>query len=569
MNKSLPEQSLNINIIPCRGNAWRNSFVTLALSGLSLLSPLSALAVAADGAGTVAAGSVETTPVADAALALQIEQRLRQRPATADETTALFYLSRAYRPAWDSPVRVEGLISAVEALRGHGLEPGDFNPERLRLAAAEAGAAPSVEARAEHELLFTDTLAAVLLQIRHGKVDPRSLYRQWNFTPPPNPYERAGELAGVIRAGDLRAAVEAHAPELPLYRALQQGLAHYQALADLGDWPKVPAGSTLRPGERSPRIPALRARLLAGGETGLDEANPNRYDPPLVEAVKRFQARHGLEADGVVGAQTLLALNTSPAQRVDQIRANLERLRWVAADLRGDRLLVDIVGYHADLVLDGQRVWASKVIVGKPARKTPSLRDSVVSLVFNPKWVVPPTILREDVIPRAARNPDYLASQRLRVVDRSGQTVDPESIDWEGARQSGFPYRLVQQSGADGSLGRIKFSLSNPYAIYLHDTNARGLFRRAERALSSGCVRVEKPEELARILLDDAQAWSAERLESALASGRTRTVDVGRDVRVLLHYATAAIDESGALQLRNDIYDHDRGILAALAAPRG
>ncbi len=503
------------------------------------------------------------------ALALQIEQRLHERSAAADETTALFYLSRAYRPAWESPARVEALVGAVESLRAHGLDPADFNPERLRHAAAEATGNAGVDARAERELLLTDTLAALLFQLRHGKVDPRHLYRQWNFTPPPNPYERAGELASVIQAGDLRAAIDAHAPDLLLYRALQQGLAHYQALADLGDWPKVPAGSTLRPGERSPRIPALRARLLAEGEAGLDEANPNRYDPPLVEAVKHFQARHGLEADGVVGAQTLLALNASPAQRVDQIRANLERLRWVAADLRGDRLLVDIVGYHADLVLDGQPVWASKVIVGKPARKTPSLRDSVVNLVFNPKWVVPPTILREDVIPRAARNPDYLASQRLRVVDRSGQTVDPETIDWEGARQSGFPYRLVQQSGADGSLGRIKFSLSNPYAIYLHDTNARALFRRAERALSSGCVRVEKPEELARILLDDPQAWSAETLEAALASGRTRSVDVGRDVTVLLHYATAALDEGGALQLRNDIYDYDRAILAALGAPRG
>nr|HQV09312.1 L,D-transpeptidase family protein [Thauera sp.] len=376
--------------------------------------------------------------------------------------------------------------------------------------------------------------------------------------------------AAVLQAGDLRAAIDAHAPDLPLYRALVQGLAHYQALAMLGDWPKVAGGPTLRPGARSARVPALRERLLVEPESGLDEATrrSSHYDPALVEAVKRFQAGHGLEPDGVIGAQTLLALNTSPARRVEQIRANLERLRWVAADLRGDRLLVDIVGYHADLVLDGQPVWESKVIVGKPARKTPSLRDSVVNLVFNPKWVVPPTILREDVIPRAARNPGYLASQRLRVVDRSGQSVDPSTIDWGSARQSGFPYRVVQQSGADGSLGRIKFALSNPYAIYLHDTNARSLFGRAERALSSGCVRVAKPAELARILLDDPVSWSAEALEAALASGRTRTVGVGRDVTVLLHYSTAGLDEHGRLQLRNDIYDYDRAILDTLAARR-
>lgn len=540
------------------------SFVTFAAAACVLFSPLAALAVAADGAPVDAA---LVAPTADGALQLQIEQRLRERTADADETTALFYLSRAWRPVWDDPAHVEALVAAVEAIQVHGLDPADFSPERLRRAAAES---TTVEARAERELLLTDTLVELLFQLRHGKVDPRTLYREWNFTPPPNPYERAGELAAVLQAGDLRAAIDAHAPDLPLYRALVQGLAHYQALAMLGDWPKVAGGPTLRPGARSARVPALRERLLVEPESGLDEATrrSSHYDPALVEAVKRFQAGHGLEPDGVIGAQTLLALNTSPARRVEQIRANLERLRWVAADLRGDRLLVDIVGYHADLVLDGQPVWESKVIVGKPARKTPSLRDSVVNLVFNPKWVVPPTILREDVIPRAARNPGYLASQRLRVVDRSGQSVDPSTIDWGSARQSGFPYRVVQQSGADGSLGRIKFALSNPYAIYLHDTNARSLFGRAERALSSGCVRVAKPAELARILLDDPVSWSAEALEAALASGRTRTVGVGRDVTVLLHYSTAGLYESGRLQLRNDIYDYDRAILDALAARR-
>ena len=540
------------------------SFVTFAAAACVLFSPLAALAVAADGAPVDAA---LVAPTADGALQLQIEQRLRERTADADETTSLFYLSRAWRPLRDDPARVEALVAAVEAIQVHGLDPADFSPERLRRASAEA---TTVEARAERELLLTDTLAALLFQLRHGKVDPRTLYREWNFTPPPNPYERAGDLAAVLQAGDLRAAIDAHAPDLPLYRALVQGLAHYQALAMLGDWPKVAGGPTLRPGARSARVPALRERLLVEPESGLDEATrrSSHYDPALVEAVKRFQAGHGLEPDGVIGAQTLLALNTSPARRVEQIRANLERLRWVAADLRGDRLLVDIVGYHADLVLDGQPVWESKVIVGKPARKTPSLRDSVVNLVFNPKWVVPPTILREDVIPRAARNPGYLASQRLRVVDRSGQSVDPSTIDWGSARQSGFPYRVVQQSGADGSLGRIKFALSNPYAIYLHDTNARSLFGRAERALSSGCVRVAKPAELARILLDDPVSWSAEALEAALASGRTRTVGVGRDVTVLLHYSTAGLDEHGRLQLRNDIYDYDRAILDTLAARR-
>ena len=512
----------------------------------------------------------EAAPVAiepatgDSALALRIEQRLRERAAMADETTALFYLARAYRPVWTEPARAEALLAAVDALRGHGLDPADFAPLRLR-AALPAEADP--DRAAERELLFTDTLAALLFQLRYGKVDPHALYREWNFTPPPNPYERAGELARVLQAPDLAAAVEAQAPDLPLYRALRAELLAQQGLLAGGDWPRVAAGPTLKPGARSARVPSLRARLAAAGESVLDARDKSHYDEALVEAVERFQAAHGLQADGVLGAQTLEALNASPAQRVAQIRANLERLRWVAGDLQGDRLLVDIVGYHADLVLDGQPVWASRVIVGKPRRRTPSLLYSVTHLVLNPKWVVPPTILREDVIPGAARNPSYLANRRMRVVDRSGQTVDPSTIDWSGARQSGFPYRIEQQSGASGSLGRIKFSLSNPYVIYLHDTNTRSLFKRAERALSSGCVRVEKPEELAVVLLADAERWSAQALQAALDSGRTRTVDVGRDVKVLLHYATAALDEAGRVLLRNDIYGYDAAIVAALDAP--
>ena len=560
MNNKQSEQALEDRILIQSKPGLGKSFVTFAtLAAVALLAP----GVQAMAAGEPAPAAIEPG-TGDSALALRIEQRLRERVAMADETTALFYLARAYRPVWTEPARAEALLAAVEALRGHGLDPADFTPPRLR-AALPAEADP--DRAAARELLFTDTLAALLLQVRHGKVDPRSLYREWNFTPPPNPYERAGELARVLQAPDLAAAIEAQAPDLPLYRALRAELLAQQGRLAVGDWPQVAAGPPLKPGARSARMPSLRARLAAAGESVLEARDRSLYDETLVEAVKRFQAAHGLQSDGVLGAQTLEALNASPAQRVAQIRANLERLRWVASDLQGDRLLVDIVGYHADLVLDGQPVWASRVIVGKPRRRTPSLLDSVTHLVLNPKWVVPPTILREDVIPGVARNPSYLANRRMRVVDRSGHAVDPATIDWSGARQSGFPYRIEQQSGADGSLGRIKFSLSNPYVIYLHDTNARSLFKRAERALSSGCVRVEKPAELAVLLLADQQRWSAQALQAALDSGRTRSVDVGRDVKVLLHYATAALDEAGKVLLRNDIYGYDAAIVAALDTP--
>ncbi|WP_341645324.1 L,D-transpeptidase family protein [Thauera sp. SDU_THAU2] len=232
--------------------------------------------------------------------------------------------------------------------------------------------------------------------------------------------------------------------------------------------------------------------------------------------------------------------------------------------MQGDHLLVDLTGYQARLQRGGQLAWSSRVIIGKPTRETPALLDSVQYLVLNPKWVVPPTILREDLIPGVIRDPDYLAKRRMRVVDHAGEELDAQQIDWEAARRHGFPYLVEQNPGADGSLGRIKFALANPYLIYLHDTNTRALFRRDTRALSSGCVRVEKPLELAALLLDDAQRWSPEALDEALATGKTRTVTVRRKLPVLLHYATAALDDDGRMQFRPDIYARDTVVLAAL-----
>lgn len=568
MNNLQSVQALEGGMLTELGIGFRKSVVTVAtLVTVALIgAPQTTLAVG------VAAADGGATGQPAAALPALIEAGLLAGAYDVDETVQIFYRQRGFQPVWHRPERIHELIAAVEALRDHGLDPSEFEADGLRAEASLSVAALPPERQVERELRLTGTLARLVQQIRFGRVDPRGLYRMWNFSVPEQAFERALRLSSVVDGPSLQAAVEAQAPDLPLYRELRAALQQYRALAVLGDWPKVPGGATLRPGERSARMPAVRARLAAEGEgddglVGSDD--PARYDDALAQAVMRFQRRAGLAPDAAIGRQTVDALNIGPAQRVDQIRVNLERLRWVAQDMQGDHLLVDITAYHAHLRLGGLPAWSSRVIVGKSARATPALLDSVQHLVFNPKWVVPPTILREDVIPGVVRNPEYLADHRMRVVDRSGQAVDPALIDWQNARRSGFPYMIVQASGADGSLGRIKFSLANPYSIYLHDTNARSLFRRDARALSSGCVRLEKPQELALILLDDAARWTPEALEAALAGGKTRSVPVAREIPVLLHYATAGLDDEGRFQFRPDIYDRDTAVLAALnAAPR-
>ncbi len=537
------------------------------------LSPLPAQALEGPRAGL---GSSVGSGQGAAALPLQIEQALHERgrdgrvARSADaEAVRFFYHGRGYRPVWVADARVRELIAAVDASRDHGLTPSDFAIDALRK--AQAAGADGPDAIVRRELLFTDALARLARQLHSGKVDPYSLYSIWNFSPPPGAVERARMLGSLLEAPSLGAALAALAPQDESYRALQAGLSRFSALAAIGGWQDVPEGPTLRPGERDPRVRALRARLQAEGwiaATDLATAggDPARYDDALKAAVERFQRAHGLAADAAVGRQTLAALNVGAAERVGQIRVNLERARWIARDMTADRLVVDITSFDAELHLGGALAWSSKVVVGRPARETPMLLDRVQHLVLNPKWVVPPTILREDVIPGVIRSAAYLDEHQMRVVDRSGQAVDPALIDWADARRSGFPYSIVQQSGADGALGQIKFSLSNRYAIYLHDTPSRSLFRKPARAFSSGCVRLEKPRELALLLLDDPVRWSAEGLEAALATGRTQVVPVQRHVTVMLLYRTAAIDGTGAVSFRSDIYEEDERVLAALDA---
>lgn len=557
MEISLPGQALEARIV--------NEVAIVLCKNLNALWRVAVLAIAGvwmHGAALAQPPLEEVRPPLEQAIAAEVAAR--GSGGGSAEAVRAFYEARSFRPAWLSAERRAGLVAAVEDSRADGLEPSDYRLTQLR--ANLSPRADDASALAAQDLLFTDSLAKLIRHLRHGKVDPASLYSIWNFSPAPDALGQALRLQEVADSGDLRGAIAGQAPQVEAYRGLRDALARHRAIEQAGGWTKVADGPTLRRGDRGPRVAALRARLQASGDFPVtDGASADRFDDVLLAAVARFQERHGLGADGAVGKSTLDALNVGVAERIGQIRVNLERLRWIASDLGPDLLLVDIAGFKAELRLANQPVWTTRVVVGRPSRETPPLFDSVQHLVLNPRWVVPPTILREDVIPGMRRNPGYLSSHRLRLVDRSGRTVDPSAVDWS-SQGGGLPYQVVQSSGADGSLGQIKFALGNRYAIYLHDTPSRSLFKRPSRAFSSGCVRVENPQELAVLLLGDPQQWSAQALQSAIDSGRTRTVPVNRAIPVMLLYHTAEADASGAVYFRRDIYDRDARVLAALSS---
>lgn len=487
------------------------------------------------------------------------DARVAGERVAARSLLASVYERRGFAPAWRDPARARELLALVEASRDHGLDPVDYHLWAVR--AAADGVPMDAAAR---ELLLTDALVRLAYHLHFGKVNPRDLDPDWNFRRTLRGLDPALALERALAAPALAPEVLAFAPRLTPYQLLMEALARYRALAAAGGWRAVPPGPTLKAGMRDPRVAALRARLAVGGD--LAEAaspEPDLLDPALEAAVMRFQGRHGLEADGAVGRQTLAELNVPAAGRVDQIRVNLERARWVAQDLTGDFLLVDIAGFHAALHLQGLPVWSSRVVVGRPYRETPAFRAEMQYLVLNPTWTVPPTILKQDVLPKLAKDPAYLQRQGMSVVDFNGRPVDAGAIDWKRYAGGGFPHQIVQRPGEKNPVGRIKFMFPNPHFVYLHDTPEPKLFERAERAFSSGCIRVEAPVDLAVLLLDDPERWGPDAVRAAIATGETRTVPVRRRVPVMLLYWTAEVRD-GVVHFRRDLYGRDEAVLRGL-----
>lgn len=495
------------------------------------------------------------------------ELRVAGGSITARRLLPAFYEARGFRPAWTRAARRQEMLAAVEDSRSHGLDPADYQFDALRKVSTD-GAEDAAQV-ADRDLLFTEALVRLIYHLHFGKVNPRELYPDWNFSRNLDGIAPAQTLEDIVNAVNLREAVALHAPQLDAYERLRAALAHYRGIAASGGWPEIVAGPTLRPGMRDPRVTVLRARLQISGDWQPHEPTPepDRMDDALAAAVSSFQFRHGLEPDGLVGRRTRAEMNVAVARRIDQIRVNLERLRWVAQDLSGDYLMVDAAGFQARLYLDHRRVWTSHAVVGRPFRMTPVFRATMQYLVLNPPWVVPPTIMKEDLLPHLAKDRSYLAAHGMHVVDNAGRDVAEDTIDWSRYRRGGFPYQVVQAPGPENPLGEIKFMLPNPYAVYLHDTPAKSLFGHAERAFSSGCIRLEKPLELAVLLLDDAAQWSLESLRAEIATGKTRTIPVRRRVSVMMLYFTVSGGEDGSWHFRPDLYGRDPKVLAALARP--
>ncbi len=486
-----------------------------------------------------------------------------------------WYAQRGYRPAWHDGETVAAFASALHTLDSDGLSPQDYRPEAVKAGHRHAYGEQGNEAlQAQFDVDASRVLLMALKHLQRGKVDPHSLGTGWEV-----PVEEPDlDLALVSRALDAQRfeqVLAAARPPFAPYERLRSGLARYRNIERLGGWPQLPERErALRPGDIDDDVALLRERLAVVGElevmaadttafpgAELEAPDPRRYDDRLAAAVRRFQQRHLLEADGIVGRQTRAALNVPVERRIDEIRLNMERARWLLHGLPEAFVLVDIAGYRLSYFRPNGEVWRSRIVVGRPYRRTPSLRSEITHMTVNPTWTIPPTIRREDVLPRVREDLGYLIRENISVLSAAGEPLDPREIDWDN------PGNVVLRQGAgpQNALGQLVVRFPNDHLVYLHDTPAQGLFAREQRAFSSGCIRVENIQQFAQLLSDDT--GSGHEVRRLVDAGRTGNVPLAQRMPVILHYWTVHPAEDGELAFRPDIYQRDDVLLRELNRP--
>lgn len=469
-------------------------------------------------------------------------------------TLAILYQHNDFAPLWGDPAQLNALRTELAKLADDGLTPGDYPFSQ--------GVSGTLDACAELHISSEYLLA--LEHLGTGRLDQQVHEPMWRED---SSLKRPTALNRWAQRGlnDVPAAFDLARPHLDLYRNLRTS---YIRLRDEpADYAPLPPGDLVRPGMQSPRVTLLAKRLESEGylaEIGLlsDNTDPvSTLTPALEHALKRFQTAHGLDADGVLGPDTLTAMNVTARERLQLARINLERLRWINALREDEVLLVNnaintLRHYRKDDVL-----WHTLVISGRAGRKTPALVSHLNRITLNPDWTVPPTIRREDMIPAIRKDRAYLQEKNLIVLDYQGNHLDPETIDWQNPQG----LMLRQPPGPSNPLGKVVFRFNNPFSVYLHDTPNKNAFARSRRNLSSGCVRVEGADILADRLFSHLSASNQERIKQQRSSLQTHQIALTEGPQVILGYWTAEANTAGQLVLMLDPYSQDPALLEAFA----
>jgi L,D-transpeptidase YcbB len=480
------------------------------------------------------------------------------------------YGGRDFRPLWVTPSALSAsgqrLVEWIDASENEGLDPEDYH--RSRLVHLNEGAwslrrSPNVIA--ELDLLLSDAFLVAFQHQNGGRFDPHTLRRR-NLAAEPNAKLLAplAMISGFEERQAIESAVEALFIDRADYRPLAALLSRYRMIAAHDGWVRVPEGPRLALGMSDARVPLLRARLAAE-DLKVSSSTSERFDEAIEESVSRFQDRFDLEPTGTVDEQTLAAINTPVEARIRLLEMNLERRRWLVP---GDRrfVIVNIAGFVLSVEDRLRPRWSMRVVVGRTYRKTPLFDSRITHMVLNPAWAVPNQLAVKDILPLVKKDPGYLEKKRFHVLGKGAggatEELDPVKIDWSSVTAESFVYRLRQDPGPQNALGRIKFVIPNPYDVYLHDTPAKELFRKRERTMSAGCIRLEKPLALAEIATL-GMSWTKETLEAEIATRKSVVIRLRNPLEVHLVYWTVWEDESGVVHFERDPYGNDAALSRA------
>lgn len=479
--------------------------------------------------------------------------------ALPEDTVISAYQARDYRPIWLNGTDISSaaleLLDTLQQAPEHGLNPTHYHTRAL--AEYLALERPTQSQLAEFDVIASIALERYAHDLSSGRYDPATIDSNWQLDVP---NEQWKTILTLESPHDMVAALPDLAPQHPHYRNLQRWMAYYQELDSTTEDVLMPRGELLLHGSNEPRVAILRQRLQQLGDlrAGARGANPNRFDVELEAAVKRFQERHQLSADGRVGSQTIAAMNVPASERAQQIRWNLERWRWLPAELEDDRIWVDLTAYQVEMHLNGD-IHSMRTVIGKPDRMTRVFRGEMTYMEINPTWRVPQRLAREMILPLVQQDPDYLTRNQYEVYSgwhAGAEKLDPDNIDWQAIDADDLYYRFEQLPDPGNAMGKYKFMFPNRNAIYLHDTPEQRHFGDRYRARSAGCVRLENPSFFADTLLaQNSEAQNS--LNQARDSDQTTVISLDDPIPIYLVYFTVMLDEHGLPEFRDDVYDRD------------
>jgi murein L,D-transpeptidase YcbB/YkuD len=475
-----------------------------------------------------------------------------------------FYALRKYKPVWlgteskELPL-LDVAFTFIATAESEGLNSQDYQLQHLQQLQQTPRSLP---AAIELELRTTQALMKLAKDLTRGRLLATAADPDWHIRQPA--FNATTFLHDALKNNRLQQSLNDLSPKQFGYPLLKQTLIRYQKfLPYYHGWVHIPNTPTIRPGNMDTVIPLIRQRISQAYE--IDDtpeyfltSNENlHYDNELIIAIKAFQTQHGLNPDGIIGKNTIRALNIPLTWKIRQLRINMERLRWLPRNLGKRYIFVNTAGFRLTAAEQGEPVLSMRIIVGLDYRSTPSFNSAFSHMVLNPNWTVPATIARKDLLPKQQKDPMYFTAAGFKVYSsyaRDAEAIDPHTIDWH-AIKAGFPYLLRQDPGAQNALGRIKFMFPNSFDIYLHDTPSKSLFQKDIRTFSSGCIRLEKPMELAAFLLNTQQM--PDKFLGDMDSGKTTTMHLPRQLPVYLVYSTAWVDEQEKVRFSPDIYGRD------------